>query len=129
VQQTESADAMDAAQRDVLEEAAQELVGGQGHGAARAVAAAAVGKGDGAVVAGGDGLVGKCGAMDVASQVVEHDTGTRNGLGEDDPALVPGDVGQVQGRHGAASEMEEATSKELGQGRLGHEKRLLAPRR
>jgi hypothetical protein len=67
--------------------------------------------------------------MDVASEVVEHDAGARDGLGEDDKALVPGDLGQLQAGHGAASEMEEATSKELGQGPLGHEKRLLAPRR
>jgi hypothetical protein len=77
----------------------------------------------------GDGFVGKRGAMDVASEVVEHDSGASNGFGEDDPALVPGDVGQRQARHGTASEMAEATSKELGQGPLGHEIRLLASRR
>jgi hypothetical protein len=129
VEQTEGAHAVQTAQRHVLEEAAQKLVGVQSHGFALAVAAVSIVEGDGAVVAGGDGLVGKRGAMGVASEIVEHDAGARDGLGEDDPALVPGDEGQLQAGHGAASEMAEATAKELGQGALGREKRLLASRR
>jgi hypothetical protein len=129
MKQAEGAHAVQATQRHVLEEAAQKLVSGQGHALARAVAAVSVVEGDGAVVASGDGLVGESRAMDVASEVVEYHARTRDGLGEDDPALVPVDDRQPQAGHGAASEMEEATSKELGQGPLGHEKRLLARRR
>jgi hypothetical protein len=129
VKQTEGAHAVQTAEWDVLEEAPQKLVGGQRHGPALAVGAVSVVESDGAVVAGGDGLVGESGAMDVASEVVEHDGGACDGLGEDDPALVPGDEGQPEGGNGAASEMKEASSKEFGQGGLGHEKRLLASRR
>jgi diacylglycerol kinase family enzyme len=63
VEQTEGAHAVQTAQRHVLEEAAQKLVGRQGHGLALAVAAVTVGEGDGVVVAGGDGLVGERGAV------------------------------------------------------------------
>jgi hypothetical protein len=126
MEEAESADAMQAAQGDMLEEAAQELVGGQGHGSARAVAAAAVGEGDGAVVASGDGFVGERGAMDVAGEVVEHGGRARDGLGEDDPALVPGNDGQAQLGHCIACEREEATAEALGQCGLGHEEGLIA---
>ena len=59
--------------------------------------------------------------MDVAGEVIEHGVGSSNGLGEDDPALVPGDGGQLQVGHGATGEMEEATSKALGEGAHGDE--------
>ncbi|HUR00770.1 MAG TPA: hypothetical protein VM166_15070, partial [Gemmatimonadaceae bacterium] len=72
VQQSERADAVQATQRDVLKEAPQEFVGGQRHGLAQAVTAVTIGEGDGTVFAAGDGLVGECGAVDVARQVVEH---------------------------------------------------------
>jgi hypothetical protein len=129
VQQTEGADAMQAARGDMLEEAAQELVGGQGHVLAEAVAVAAVGEGDGALVAGGDGLVAESSTMDVASEVVEHDGGARDGLGEDDPALVPGDVGQAQLGDRSAGEREEATAEAFGQRVNVHEEGLFARRR
>jgi len=106
-QQTEGAHAVQTAQRHVLEEAAEELVGGQGHRFALAIAAVTVAEGDRAVVASGDGFDGERGAVDIASEVVEHDARARDGLGKDDPALVPGDMGQLQTRHGAASELEE----------------------
>ena len=81
--------------RHVLREAAQELVGGQGHRLALMVTAVAIAEGDGAVAAGDDGLVGDRRAMDVAAKVLEdllrllHD-----GLGEDDPGLLPWDHGE-----------------------------------
>ncbi|MEY4550775.1 MAG: hypothetical protein RL685_6970 [Pseudomonadota bacterium] len=129
MKEAEGAHPVKAAKRDVREEAAQKLVSGQSHALALAVAAVSVVEDDGAVVAGGDGLVVESGAMAVAGKVVEDDTGARNGLGEDDPALAPGDDRQLQAGHGAASEMEEASSKELRQGSLGHEEGLLAARR
>jgi len=63
VEQAEGAHAVQTAQRHVVQEAAQKLVGVPSHGPALAVVAVSVVEGDGAVVAGGDGLVGKRGAM------------------------------------------------------------------
>ncbi len=126
VQQTEGADAVQAAQGDMLEEAAQKLVGGQGHVLADAVTAVSVGEGDGASVAGGDGLVAESSAMDVASEVVEHGGRASDGFGEDDPALVPRDRRQPEGGHGPACEVEEAAAETLGQCGLGHEEGLIA---
>jgi len=60
----------------------------------------------------------------VASEVVEHDVGASDGLREHDPALVPGDLGQVQAWRGGAGAREEATSEELRQGVDRHEEGL-----
>jgi hypothetical protein len=124
MEQTESADAMDAAQGHVLEIAAKKLAGGQRHELALAVSTIAVGEGDGAVVAGGDGLVGQSGAVHVASEVVENDVGASDGLREHDPALVPRNLWQAQAGHGGASVREEASSEELRQGVDRHEEGL-----
>jgi hypothetical protein len=129
MQQTEGADAMQPAERHVLEEAAQKLVRGQGHALALAFGAVSIGEGDRALVAGGDGLVGESSAMDVASEVVEHDAGASDGLGEDDPRLIPGDEGQRESGHGAASEAKEATAEVIGQSAHGDEEGLLTSRR
>jgi hypothetical protein len=117
---------MQSAERHVLEKAAKELVSRQRHRPASAVAATSVGEGDGASVASGDGLVGESGAVNVAGEVVEHDAGASNGFGEDDPALVPGDLWQAETGHGAASESEETAAKVLGESADGHEEGLLA---
>jgi diacylglycerol kinase family enzyme len=70
MKEAEGAHAMQTAQRHVLEEAAQKLMSGQSHAFALAVAAVSVVEGDGALVAGGDGLVGESRAMDVAGEIV-----------------------------------------------------------
>jgi hypothetical protein len=97
MKQTEGTNAMQAAERHMLEKAAQELVGGQGHRLATSISAVAIVEGHGAVVAGQDGLVGEGGTVDVATEVVEHGGGPSDGLGEDDPALVPWDPWEPRG--------------------------------
>lgn len=73
------ADAVETAGRDMLEEAAQELVRREGHRLADAVAGVAVGEGHAAVVGGDEALVGKRGAMDVAAEVFEEGMGVQVG--------------------------------------------------
>ena len=93
MEQTESSDTVQALQRDVLQKAAQELMGGQGHRPSLVVATVTVGEGDGVVAASKDGLVAERGAMDVAAEVVEHGVGLMTGLAKTTQRLFQGMVG------------------------------------
>ena len=114
VQEAERADPVKALRGGVLEETAQEFVGRQRHRPALVTAAVAVAKGDRAVVAGDNRLVGDRGAVHVAAEVLDHLVGALDRrLGEDDPRLAPGDDRERDGGEGFAGEIEEATAKEL----------------
>ena len=88
-EESEVADANQAAGQDVQQEAAQELIGGNGHD----LLLAAVGivppaEGDAIVLEGHETMVGDGDAMGVAGQIVEHMFGPAEGwLGVDDPVL------------------------------------------
>ena len=100
-------------------------MGRQRHRPAAPLAAVAVGERYGVVVAGGDGLVGKGGAVDVAAEIVEHDGGARDGLGEDDPALAPRHV-QRDARQRRARPRHKPTAEVLRQRAHRDEKGLIA---
>jgi len=71
VEQAEGADPVQALEGHVLEEAAQELVGGEVHGLAPLISAVSVAEGHRAIVGGDDGLVRDRGLVDVATEVLE----------------------------------------------------------
>lgn len=106
----------------MLQKTPQKFMRGQGHRLASLTTTVAEGEGDAVVIAGGDGLVAEGGAVHVATEVVEDVMRLRDGFGEDDPALGPGDVGQSGGRQRAAGKMQKATAEVLAEGSQGYEK-------
>ena len=84
------ADANQAAGQDVQQEAAQELMGGNGHDLLlAAVGIVSPAEGDAIVFEGHEPMVGDGDAMGVAGQVVENMFGAAEGwLGVDDPVLL-----------------------------------------
>jgi hypothetical protein len=129
VKQTEGTHAVQAAKGHVLEESAEEFVRGQPHRFATTVGAVTIREGDGAVIAGGDGLVTERGAMDVAAKVIEDGARASDRLGEHDPALAPRDFWKTDTRERATSEMKEAAAEELGEGADGDQEGLFSARR
>ena len=122
VEQAEGADPVQSPEGDVLEEAAQELVRGEGHGLAPLISVVSVAEGHRAIVGGDDGLVRDRGLVDVAPEVLEDLVrALDDGFGEDDPALAPGDVRERDARQSAPREAEEAPAKELGERLRGDE--------
>ena len=67
--------------------------------------------------------------MHVATEVVEDVMRLRDGFGEDDPALAPGDVGQSGARQSTAGKMQKATAEVLAEGSDRHEKLVAIGRR
>ena len=65
--------------------------------------------------------------MYVSTEVVQDVVRLRDGLGEDDPALVA-DGWQTQVWHGAPSELEEATTEVFRERMDVHEEGLRSPR-
>jgi hypothetical protein len=99
VEQAEGADPVQPPEGDVLEEAAQELVRGKGHGLLPLIPAVSVAEGHRAIVAGRDGLVRERGLVDVAPEVLEDLLrALDDGFGEDDPGLAPGDIRERDAR-------------------------------
>ena len=84
------ADANQAAGQNVKQEAAQELMGGNGHDLLlAAVSIVSPAEGDAIVFEGHEPMVGDGDAMGVAGQVVENMFGAAEGwLGVDDPVLL-----------------------------------------
>jgi hypothetical protein len=98
--------AMQTLGRHVLQKAPQELVSRERHVLARMVAAVAIGEGDALLVAGDDALIGEGRAMHVAPEVGKYAIGAlHGGLGEDDPGLVPWNVGEPSRVEAPAREM------------------------
>jgi hypothetical protein len=109
MQQSEGANTVHTPWWHMLQESAEKLVGGQGHRLAAMVAAVAVGKGYRLVIAVQDGLVGHCGAMHVATKVLEYALWALDGFfGERYPALVPRDLGKLHCRQRASSQRQES---------------------
>ena len=71
VERPRARDPVQALEGHVLEEAAQELVGGEVHGLAPLISAVSVAEGHRAIVGGDDGLVRDRGLVDVATEVLE----------------------------------------------------------
>lgn len=116
VEQTKRAHAVQALDGDVLQKSTKELVCRQRHALWPMVAAVSVTEGHGVVVARDDGLVAKRGAMDVATEVLKDALWTADcWLGEDDPVLVPGDVGKHGVRQRATRQAQETSAKVLSQ--------------
>ena len=88
-EESEVADANQAAGQDVKQEAAQELISGNGHDLLlAAVGIISPAEGDAIVLEGHEAMVGNGDAMSVASQVVENMFGAAEGwLSVDDPIL------------------------------------------
>ena len=96
------ADANQAAGQDVQQEAAQELMSGNGHDLLlAAVGIVSPAEGDAIVFEGHEPMVGDGDAMGVAGQVVENMFGAAEGrLGVDDPVLseqLPEETGEAAG--------------------------------
>lgn len=85
MEQAEGAHAVEALRRNVLQEATQELLGGQRHGLLPGVATVAIAESDGGIVVGEQGVLREGSAMHIAAEVVEHLLAAlHRGLGEDD---------------------------------------------
>ena len=89
-EESEVADANQAAGQDVKQEATQELISGNGHDLLlAAVGIISPAEGDAIVLEGHEAMVGNGNAMSVAGQVVENMFGAAEGwLGVDDPVLA-----------------------------------------
>ena len=89
-EESEVSDANQAAGQDMKQEAAQELMSGNGHDLLlAAVSIVPPAEGDAIVFGGNEPMVGNGDAMGVAGQVVENLFGTAEGwLGVDDPVLL-----------------------------------------
>ncbi len=129
MEEPEGADTVHALGRDVLQESPQHLVGGQSEDLVPSIAAISVPQGYGAVVHREQRAIGHGGAVHVAAEVFEDLLGAMShGLGEDDPALLPGDGRQWHAREGSPSEREKPAAEELAEGADRCEKSPLSPR-
>jgi hypothetical protein len=113
MQEAEGANAVKAARGDVLEEAAEKLVGVETHDLDRVVGAASISEGDAVIVEREDRFVGEGGAVDVATEVLEDVVGAVDGgLGEDDPRLSEDRFGEHDAGEGATCQAREDGAKE-----------------
>jgi len=89
-EQAEVADANQAAGKHMQEEAAQELMSGNGHDLLlAAMGIVAPEERDPAITKADQSMVGNSDAMRVSGQIIQHEVGTAEGrLGVDDPVLV-----------------------------------------
>lgn len=128
VEQTERAHSMQPLGGHMLQEAAEKLVRRQGHTFLLMVVAVAVTEGHALIVAGDNRLVAERSAMHVAAEVLQDVLWPLDrGLGEDDPALVPGDLGKLDLWQRATRQTQEAPTKVLGQRTHRYQKRFAAP--
>jgi len=112
MQPAEVAHALEALGQDVLQEAAQKLVGGQPAGFAQSGAALGVGEGDVGAVVGQQTGIGKRGALHVAGQITEGGVAGAGRLAVDDPLALPEAGGQrvkQSGRLGLERDLEPLT--------------------
>ena len=107
---------LEALGQEVLQEAADELLGGEGAGLPVAGGAVAVAKGDLTLVQFEDTVVGEGHPEDVRGQIVEGGLTGANRLAMDDPVLPPGRGWGLVKQLGLAQSGPELGSKEAGQG-------------
>jgi hypothetical protein len=116
------ADLVEALGQDVLQEAADELVGRQCHGPALVVPGVGIAEGDLSVVAGEDAVVGDGDSVDVSSEIPQYAVDAADaGLAVDDPRAFPDRGGEGCVRQGLGDVMKEEAPEELGEGPDGDE--------
>jgi hypothetical protein len=107
---------METFRRHVLKEATEKLLHGEPQGLALRVRAAAVREGDAVSVGGDEGLVAERGAINVATEILEHSLrSVDDGFREDDPRLRPerrreGDLGKC-----VADSSQQTRTEDLGE--------------